>query len=157
MTSHNVEIVPTLPQRGKPEPRRLEKSGRRFRSNGEGTANNWSSKCYFRTSMDIQWPTQDFMEELKAKAYAATLKLMSNPSEEYEIDYQRLKGYRLQDLAVEFSRLSVVIQNGRRAHYILVRHDIGPPPKNAPMLPLFTYDVEFSPTGEFLDEYFSQF
>ncbi|UOQ73189.1 hypothetical protein [Hymenobacter cellulosilyticus] len=97
------------------------------------------------------------MEELKAKAYAATLKLMSNPSEEHEIDYQRLKGYRLQDLAVEFNQLSIVMQNGRRSHFFRVGHNIGLPPKNAPMLPMFHYDVEFSPTGEVWDDFFKQF
>jgi hypothetical protein len=107
--------------------------------------------------MDLQWPTPEFLEELKVKAHAMTRELLSNPGEEYEIDVQRLQGSQLQDLVVEFNRLSVVIQNGRPSHYFRVSHHIGLPPKKAPLLPLFQYEVEFSPAGEVWDDFFDSF
>lgn len=56
---------------------------------------------------------------------------------------------------IQFSHLSIVLEDhSRRTHYFRVKFDIGLLSLNSLMLPLFWYEVEFSPEGEIWDDFF---
>jgi hypothetical protein len=105
----------------------------------------------------VTWPSLIFLEELKAKAHDYTIEILASPSSELDITESSLQGYQLQDLVVEFSHLSVVLQTDRRTHYYRITHNIGPPSQGSPILPLFWYEVEFSPEGELWDDFFDHY
>lgn len=104
------------------------------------------------------WPSSAFLEDLKAKAYALAVETIANPTDALEITESSLRGYSLNTLVARFSQLSVVLESyGRRTHYFRVKFDIGPPDTDAPPLPLFWYEVEFSPEGEMWDDFFDHY
>lgn len=105
-----------------------------------------------------EWPSTVFLEELKASAYALALKIIAKPNEALGITESSLHGFPLDTLVVMFSQLSVVLESqGRRTHYFRVKFDIWPPDTDAPILPLFWYEVEFSPEGEVWDDFFDHY
>ncbi|AYA37849.1 hypothetical protein D3Y59_12825 [Hymenobacter oligotrophus] len=78
------------------------------------------------------------LEELWARAYTATVKVLAHPNPaELDINEQSLGNHKLEDLVIEFSGLSIRLDAHRPTHYYRVVHNIGPEPKNGPMFPLF--------------------